>query len=93
MPRAKQYVTVAAAATPKRVSPAGVGRLGLIIQNTGVNPCLYRFENEVQEDGGDIEILANEKHEYLIPGSCPADALNFLSALGTTLAIVEILEA
>ena len=92
MPRAKQYVATVAALENKRIAPAGVKRLGVSIQNTGLNPGRYRFENAVQLDGGDVTLVPGAKDDYLIPGSCPADAINLYSVLGTTFAIIEILE-
>jgi hypothetical protein len=93
MPAAKQYVVIVAAGdVNNRITPAGARRIGIVIQNTGVNPCVYRWENAVQLDGGDIEMAAGGKDEYLIPETCPQEALNFSSTLGTTVAVVEILE-
>jgi hypothetical protein len=94
MPAAKQYVVViGAAADSVRITPAGVARIGISIQNTGLNPCLYRWDNAVQQDGGDMELAVNEKHDFLFPATCPQQALNFFSTLGTTVAVIEILEA
>lgn len=93
MAKAKQYVVIVAPGDiNNRITPAGAKRIGIIIQNTGVNPCVYRWENAVQLDQGDIELAAGGMDRYLIPETCPEQALNFSSTLGTTVAVVEIME-
>lgn len=68
-------------------TPANKRRIFLQIQNTGVNPVLFRFENAVQRDGGDLVLTGGATLTYTNP--CPVERLNYLSLLGTTVAVIE----
>lgn len=84
----KQYVvTLAAGVSLVGSTPANKRRLFLELQNTGANPAYFRFENSVQLDGGDFVIAPFEVRTYYYP--CPIERLNYLSPLGTSLAVIE----
>lgn len=87
---AKQYVGRVGAGARSRLAPVNPKRNLLYIQNTGVNAGLFRFENDVQLDGGDI-LLASGAF-VLFDVACPIDAINIYSLLGTTFAIIEGME-
>lgn len=99
----KQYravsIATAAAGFPaasKRLSPqtdsATATRVSLIVQNTGANPGLVHFAEQVQADGSDIVLGAGERLEYKDARTTPREALNLGSILGTTWAIIEGVE-
>lgn len=92
MPASKQYSAILTANQARiGIFPANDRRVGLIIQNTGVNPVLLRFENEVQQDGGDFELAAGESLTWT-DRFAPIERLSALSILGTTLAIMETIQ-
>lgn len=87
--RLKQY-QVAVAASSSRAVPYTAMRSFLSIQNTGANPGRVRFGQSVQNDGGDIVLAAFEiLPPFQIPETCPKEAINFSSDLGTTFAVLE----
>lgn len=87
----KQYrFNLVAAAASLRVSPYAPRRTFLLIQNTGVNPALVHFGEPIQGGGGDLVLAANEKlGPFFIPASCPSEAINVQSDLGTTITLLE----
>jgi hypothetical protein len=93
-PRTKQYRGVSAAGsntptTSKRISPNTPNRLMLTIQNTGANPGLLHFSEPVQGDGSDILFAVGQILIFDQPGTCPTEAINVGSTLGTTWALLE----
>jgi len=91
MPVAKHYVGAAAAgAISRRIASAVADRIGLVIQNTGLNPGNIRFENENNPaNGGDFTLVPGEFLHFPIPETCPREAVNIISELGTTFSILE----
>lgn len=71
------------------VTPANPKRIALLIQNTGANPGLVRFEEPIQGDGSDLLFAAGAGLLWDRADTCPVSAINVGSALGTTFAIVE----
>lgn len=59
----------------------------LFIQNTGINAGTFRFENSVQNDGGDVVLASFDSVKFDV--DCPIEALNLYSTLGTTFAVIE----
>jgi len=93
LPKLKQYSVICAANQAQRPAPAVGSRILLSIQNTGANPGLVRFGNDVRGDGGDMALGAGGFSPLFDkPETCPNDALNFFSALGTTFSVIEIVE-
>lgn len=76
---ALEFVTGILANNPKRNF--------LELQNTGVNPVLYRFNERVQLDGSDRVLGAGEVFTYKEP--CPIERLSFYSVAGTMIAVLE----
>lgn len=87
---AKQYNVIVPAGQRVSVTPAGARRVLLEIQNTGANEVKYRWENAVQNDGGDFLLAPRERIIYREP--CPVAALNLYSVAGSTVAILEVTE-
>ena len=87
----KQYnvVLTAAEVYSAPFTPQGPNRVGLIIQNTGDNPALIRFEIGVQFDGGDFELAPGAMLPWTHPDNCPHSQISAYSELGTTLAVLE----
>jgi hypothetical protein len=87
----KQYGALAAAgADPKRVASHTPNRRALHIQNTGVNPGSIRFENPNDPaDGGDFVLVPGERLGFWTSDTCPREAVNVQSTLGTTFAFLE----
>ena len=87
--RVQQYlVRLPAAVAVNSVSPATPERNLLTVQNTGANPALLRFEYPVTQDGSDLVLLPGDA-PLLFDTVVPVQSLNFLSVLGTTIAVVE----
>lgn len=84
----KQY-GLDATARNERIAPQTPGRLLLVIQNTGANPLLVRFMSDAREDGFDFEIAAGAMLQFDNPETCPEEAINLMSPLGTTAAVLE----
>lgn len=61
----------------------------LEIQNTGANPGFYHFKEAVQGDGSDFTLAAGAVKTFDQSDTCPTEALNLGSTLGTTWAILE----
>lgn len=88
--RLRNYPVIAAAGQfVNGVIPANPKRVLLVIQNTGVNPGRFRFEQPVQNDAGDQVLASMERVILDNPDTCPAEGVNFLSDLGTTFAVIE----
>jgi hypothetical protein len=95
--RTKQYLVVTTAGAGAltgpnvRPAPAGPVRVSLLIQNTGANPGLFRFDGAVRNDGSDITVAAGA----FLPifwsegTACPNESLNFASLLATKWAVIE----
>lgn len=77
------------AETSVRVVPGNPERTMLVIQNTGANAGLVRFEEPVQGDGGDILFEAGSGLVWDRAATCPEAAINVGSLLGTTFSITE----
>lgn len=73
----------------KRVAPLNPNRTHLTLQNTGANPGVLRFSEPVRGDGSDILINTAQILVFDQADTCPVEAINLGSALGTTWAIVE----
>lgn len=73
----------------QRVSPANDLRTLLVIENTGANPGLVHFKEQVQGDGSDFLVAAGGFLNYQQSDTCPTEAVNIGSTLGTTWAILE----
>lgn len=93
----KQYVVrMAAGDNQTGVAPSvngvsGATRVGLSIQNTGINPGTYKWESPIGSttpDAGAFLLAAGEKHDWIAP-NCPQERLSCQSTLGTTFAIAE----
>lgn len=72
-----------------RVTPANPKRISLLIQNTGANPGLVRFEEPIQGNGSDLLFAAGAGLLWDKSDACPVSAINVGSELGTSFAIVE----
>lgn len=73
----------------KRVAPAAPDRTLLLIQNTGANPGLLRFSESCKGDGSDLVIAVGSFWLWDQADTCPVEAVNLASVLGTTWAILE----
>lgn len=73
-----------------RVAPASADRTFFTIQNTGANPGLLRFGEPCKGDGSDIVFAINSPPMVWDQAdTCPVEAINLASVLGTTWAIAE----
>lgn len=95
--RTKQYVGIAPIGSNtvnncKRIVPGNPARRMLLIQNTGSNDGLIRFEEPVQGDGGDMLFAAGAGLLWDRSETCPESAINIGSANGTTFCIIEQIE-
>jgi hypothetical protein len=93
--RSKQYRVLVPAGsntntTSIRAAPQTPGRIALWIQNTGAQPGLLRFKENVQGDGGDFAIAVGAFFPVDLSAPCPTEAINLGSAAGTTFAILEM---
>lgn len=92
--RAKHYVARLTAGasivgiSAAKQSQSGKARNFLALQNTGLNPVLFRFEEAVLLDGSDFQISPNDPI-LIFSDPCPDGRLSVYSALGSTLAIIE----
>lgn len=74
----------------KRVAPGNPNRTLLLIQNTGANPGFLRFSEACKGDGSDILLAAGSAPlVWDQADTCPVEAVNLASILGTTWAINE----
>lgn len=84
----KQYlVTVPALTKLPGVGPNNPKRVYLRVQNTGANPLLFRFGEDIQLDQSDIVIIAGDSVTFNDP--CVTLRTSFYSVAGTTVSIVE----
>lgn len=91
--RTKQYgVTSLAAAESKKPGPAVLSRRYLMVQNTGANPGLFRFDGACRNDGSDLLFAAGAGVIFSTDNVCPTESLNFFSTLGTTWTVIEGVE-
>jgi len=77
------------AQTSVRVTAANPKRILLMIQNTGANPGLVRFEEPIQGDGSDMLFESKSGLVFDRSDTCPQGAVNIGSELGTTFMIME----
>lgn len=90
-----RYLVGANSNTPQtsvRGAPQTPGRVALWIQNTGANPGLVQFKNNIQGDGSDFTLNAGAFFPTDLSNPCPTEAINFGSILGTTFAVLELVE-
>lgn len=90
--RTQQYGVKLAAAETSRPTTAVPNRKSLFIQNTSVNPGLFRFDGAPRQDGSDILFSSGQVQRWDIPDTCPTDSLNFFSTLATTWCVIEGVE-
>lgn len=93
--RTKQYRVLVPAntntnAASVRAAPQTPGRVSLWIQNTGANPGLLRFKENIQGDLGDFTLAPGAFFPTDLSSPCPTEAINVGSAAGTTFAILEM---
>lgn len=85
-------LAVAGSNTPQtsvRVAPTNPKRILLMIQNTGANAGLVRFEEPIQGDGSDILFAPGAGLLFDRGDTCPQGAVNVGSSAGTTFTILE----
>lgn len=67
--------------------PVDVRRIGLVLTNSGANPCKIAFGNETSAEFG-YPLAAGASLQWQNPLSCPKEYLSVYSALGTTLDMI-----
>lgn len=72
-----------------QVVPNSPNRAMLLIQNTGGNPGVVRFDGPVQGDGSDLLFDAGSGLLFDRADTCPENLIAFGSALGTTFTVLE----
>lgn len=91
----KQYKVITAAgtatdATSRTAAPQAPNRTMLLIQNTGANPGLVHFGENVQGDGSDFLVASGASLPLWDQAdTTPKEKINLGSAAGTTWAILE----
>lgn len=73
----------------ERVAPLAPNRTLLVVQNTGANPGLLRFGEPCKGDGTDLVVAAGAFVSWDQADTCPVEAINLVSILGTSWAILE----
>jgi hypothetical protein len=89
--RSKHYLVRADAGAVEPTPPVSgnPGRIGLLVQNTGGNLGLLRFNGPPLGDGSDIQLGAGDSFKWEHCETTPTESLNFFSTAGTTFAVLE----
>lgn len=95
----QQYlVRLAAGENKQGIAPNTPNRTKLVVQNTGANPALLKFNGKIVGaggatigDGSEFVLYAGDM-PFTFSDPCPVEAFSIASILGTTVSVLETTE-